>query len=150
MGYGKVRYDLHDRRPLRARTLQEGASCGDVVEEAVDQYGSPFWVGGCGDLGGLPALDDDLRGRALARRGRQGERGDAGYGGERLAPESQGPHGLDVFDVPDLARRVPEHREGGVAAGHPRAVVADQDARGAAVCELDFDAGGARVEGVLD
>src|SRR5215210_2649114 len=133
MGYREVRHDLHDRGPLRTRALQEGASCGDVVEEAVDQYGRPLRVGGCGDLGGLPALDDDLRGRAIARRGRQGERGDAGYGGERLAPESQGPHGLDVFDVPDLARRVPEYGEACVALRHPRAVVADQDTRGAAV-----------------
>ncbi len=38
----------------------------------------------------------------------------------------------------------------GVAPGHPRSVVADEDARGAAVSELHLDAGGACVEGVLD
>src|SRR5829696_9490336 len=132
MGYGEVRHDLHYRGPLRARTLQEGASGGDVVEQAVHEDGRPPGVGGGGDLGRLSALDDDLRGRALARRGRQGERGDAGDRRERLAPESQGRYGLAVFDVPDLARRVPEYGEGSVAPRHPRDVVADQDARGAA------------------
>src|SRR5215204_4977756 len=67
MGYRQVRHDLHYRRALRPRALKEGASCGHVVEEPVDQYGRPLRVGGGRDLRRLPALDDDLGGRAFAR-----------------------------------------------------------------------------------
>src|SRR5918993_470594 len=115
MGYRQVRHDLHYRRALRPRALQKGASCGDIVEKPVDEDGRPLGVGGGRGLGRLPALDDDLRGRALARGGSKGERRDAGDRGEGLAPESQGGHDLDIFDVPDLARRVPEYGEARVA-----------------------------------
>src|ERR671910_635630 len=78
MCYGQVRHDLHYCRALRPRALQKGASCGDVVEKPVDEDGRPLRVGGGRDLSRLPTLDDDLGGRALARGGSQGERGDAG------------------------------------------------------------------------
>ena len=130
LGWATARWvtDLHYRRPLGPGALEEGPAGGDVVEEAVDEDGRPLGVGGGGDLGLGAALDRDLRGGALARRGGQAEGGDARHRGEGLAPEPQGGHGLDVLDGLDLARRVPQDREAGVLGGHARAVVADQDA----------------------
>src|SRR5918994_5890766 len=122
--------DLRDRRPLRPRAPQEGPSGGDVVEEAVHDDGGSFRVRGGGDLGLRAALDGDARAAPFAGRGGEAEGRDARYGGQSLAPEAKGGYGLDVFDGPDLARRVAQDREAGVLGQHTPALLAHPEAGG--------------------
>ena len=121
VGDRQVRQDLHHRPPLRPRALQEGATARGRCRTGDPPARSfPWGAGGGRDLGLGPALHGNLRGGALTRRGRHGKGGDAGDGREGLAPEPQRHYGLDVFDVADLARRVPQDGEFGVIRGHPR------------------------------
>ena len=88
VGYGEVGHSLHYGRPLRAGALQEGPPRRHVVEEPVDQHGGALGVRGGGDLYVAAAVGRDTRARTFAGRGGQGEGGDAGHGGQRLAAEA--------------------------------------------------------------
>jgi hypothetical protein len=78
-----------------------------------------------------------------------GKSGDAGDGGERLAPEAQSGHRLDLL-AGQLRGGVAFEREGHVGGAHSAAVVGDLDPVGAAAAERDGDPGGARVDRVFD
>jgi hypothetical protein len=85
---------------------------------------------------------------AIATR-HQGEaryRSDRGQG---LATETQAGHPHQVVDVGDLAGRMPCQRQRQLVAGDAMAVVADPDQPRTAVLDLDLDAAGASVQGVV-
>jgi len=76
-----------------------------------------------------------------------GDRGDAR---QRLAAKSQAPDAMKVGEARDLAGRVTEERQRQLAGLDAGAVVADADRRAACAADVDGDAAGLGVEGVLD
>ena len=140
-----------DLRRLRALGPQELAAGRHVEEQLAHFDGRAGRV----RLGRGPG-HDAVGGRHRAGDGRVGgprrhpharHRGDAR---QRLAAESQRPHGLEILDAADLARRVARERQHQLVGRNAGAVVADAAQRGAAALDLDLDRARAGVEAVLD
>src|SRR5215217_4807649 len=133
MSYGEVGQSFHDGCSLRAGALEEGPPRRYVVEEPVDQHGGAFGVRSGGDGHVAATVSCDVRPCTFAGRGGKGECTDAGYGGQRLAAETQGHNSLYVCGGADLACSVPQDAQLGVLSAHPRAVVPDQHTLAATV-----------------
>ncbi len=98
------------------------------------------------------AVDDDLRGVGVrvALAGGQGQAADAGDARQGLAAKAHRGDGAEVFGALNFAGGVAFQAEERVVAVHAGAVVGDADEAASARLDDDVDAGGLRVEGVLD
>ena len=98
----------------------------------------------------LAAVDEDLGARrGLDRTRAQLETRDAGDGRHGLAAKAKGVQPVEVGRLHQLAGGVSLKRHQGVVLGHATAVVLDADQAASAVAELDLDAGGTGIEGIL-
>ncbi len=142
-----------DVRPLRLLAAQELAPGRKVEEEGAGLDGRAMRVGGGADLGNAPALDDDrspFAGGLVPFATGQGEPADAGDGGERLSAKAHGRDGREVLGLPDLRGRMTLQTQQGVIAAHAIAVVRHPDERPSTGTDLNRDAVGIGIEGILD
>jgi hypothetical protein len=80
----------------------------------------------------------------------QGKPADAGDGGERFTAKTHGRDGGEILGLPDLRGRMALQAEQGVIAAHAVAIVRHPDERAPAGTDLDRDAMGVGIEGILD
>ncbi len=148
---------LRDGKRFAALGLHELQPGRGGVEEVADLRPEAMLPGEGGRLRrpDQAAIDPDRPGLAGSPRPRR--QGQAGYRPDRRQGLAPKPQGGDVQQVP-VARVVRLQLGGGVSLDRqaqlprpePRAVIADQDAREAALLHLDLDAGRAGVDGVLN
>src|SRR5690606_2971348 len=99
----------------------------------------------------LATIDLEPRAMRLRRRPRaEREAADRGDRRQRLAAESERGDFLEGVERGDLAGRVAGDRQRQFLGRQATAVVADADQADAAFLEVDVDAGGAGVQGILD
>ena len=140
-----------DVRQLGAFGAQELAPRGHVVEQVAHFHRGAGRMRVRRHLADLAAID--LQQRAVLAAGaprRQPEAADRGHRRQRFAAEAERGHGFQVVDAGDLAGGVARHRQRQFVGLDAAAIVADPDQADAAVLQVDVDAAGAGIQGVLD
>ena len=129
---------------------EEFAAGGDVEKEVGHLDGGAGSIAGILHPVDLPASHLDQRPRLIlpAARG-EAEPGDTRDAGHGLAAESEGGDGGEVAAIADLAGGVTLEAEKRVGTIHPRSVVGHPDQARPAALELDRDAAGPGIDGVL-
>ena len=89
-----------------------------------------------------------MRRTRLPRQNGQSRNG--GQTCQRFATKTKACHTLEIIQRTDFARRVAREGQRQISRGNARAIVGDPNTLDTALQELDVDAGGARVETVLE
>ena len=139
-----------DMRSRRGALVQETAARRDVVKEVAHEELRPHGAHHGRLRRELSAVDLGLSAHLVALLPRaQLHLRHGGDRSQRFAAESERMQGVDVLHGPDLARGMAVESHARVDGRHAAAVVHDLNQVLAAVAEIDFHGGRARVEGIL-
>ena len=147
----QLRHDARDLRALGAVRLQELPPRRQVVEDVVDLDARAFGRADFGDRRDRAAVDADLGPALLSPRARPQH--EMRHRRDRRQRLSSKPHRRDrgeIVGAADLARRMTLDRQARVLRLHPLAIVVDAHLLLAAELDVNRDARGAGVDGVLD